>query len=335
MRKLAVAAVALAACSQATPSPPAAHGWTMVARSRVGQTPGPVVLGGQWAFVANMSDGTVTEMRRSDGRVVATIKVAETRTLRDQGCAPDSVHAYYSGSWGWRACDTPYATAWDGSALWALDNGTHTLWRVDPVRRQVDGSVELPGTGWSVAVKDRVAYVSGFADNHALYVADLTTHHVTALHDLDTGPATLTADATGVWVDCVRASVGRLDRIDPALNEVVDRYSIEWWSTAITSDNGGIFVRGTYGGDISRVDPASGAIAWTMPGPGFIGRQGMDQLGPADDGIWMSGPTTSRVDLATGRISATIPMPSSTVAAGNGEVWLTELDGSVAKFVLK
>lgn len=335
MRKLAVAAVALAACSQSTPAAPLVHGWTMVAHARVGQTPGPVVLGGPWAFVANMSDGTVTEIRRSDGRVLATIKIADTRVLRDQGCAPDSVHAYYSGSWGWRACDTPYATAWDGSALWALDNGDHALWKIDPTSHRVDGRVGLPGSGWSVAIKDGVAYVTGFADNHALYIADLKTRSVTTLHDLDTGPATLTADATGVWVDCVRAPAGHLDRIDPAQKQVVNRYPIEWWSTAITADDGAIFVRGTYGGDISRIDPVTGAIGWTMPGPGFIGRQGIDQLGPAADGIWMSGPTTSRVDRATGRIVDTIPMPSETVAADNGEVWLIELDGSVAKFVLK
>lgn len=333
MRKLVAALVALTACSQA--APPIAHGWTLVAHTQVGHTPGPVVLGGQWAFVANMSDGTVTQMRRSDGRVVATIETANVSALRSEGCAPDSVHAYYSGSWGWRACDTPYAIAWSGDALWALDNGDHALVHIDPQRHVVDRRVQLPGSGWSIATWDGTAYVSGLSDNHALYAVDPATFAVTTIDNLDNGPATLTADASGVWVSCVRAPVGRLDHVDPASKQVYGRYPIEWWSESITSDQGGIFVRGTYGGDISRVDPATGAIIWTMPGPGFIGRQGMDQLGAAPNGIWMSGPTTSRVDLATGKITDTIPMASETVAAGNGEVWLIELDGSVAKFVLK
>ncbi len=329
--------IVLAACSCTDrPPPPAApHGWTLVAHAHVGQTPGPVLLAGQWAFVANMSDGTITQMRRSDAHVVATVKVADPRVMRAQGCAPDSVHAYYSGSWGWRACDTPYAIAWDGSALWALDNGTQSLIQLDPVAHRVDGTVRLPGTGWSIAIRDGVAYVSGFADAHVLYAVDLGSHAVTVIAGLDSGPATLIADASGVWVSCVRAATGHLDRIDPRTGQVTGRYPLEWWSTAITSAGGAVFVRGTFGGDISRIDPSTGAVTWTMPGPGFIGRQGIDQLAPAQDGVWMSGPTTSLVDLATGRISQTIPMPSETVAAGSGDVWLIELDGSVAKFALK
>lgn len=304
--------------------------------TRVGQTPGPVVLGGKWAFVANMSDGTVSQLDRASVRVIATIKVTSPQVLRDQSCAPDSVHNYYSGSWGWRACDTPYAIAWDGSALWALDNGNRVLWRIDPSRHTVSDRVLLPGTGWSVAIKDGVAYISGFADANALYIANLKSHHVTTIDDLDTGPAMLTADSTGVWVNCVRATTGHLDHIDPALGVITNRYSIEWWSSAITSDNGSLYVRGTYGGDISRVDPTTGALTWTKPGPGFIGRQGIDQLGPAQDGIWMSGPTTARVDLNTGEIVDKIRVPSTSVSTGGpGELWLLELDGTVAKFQLK
>lgn len=333
MRKLSLVVFALVACSQVPESPPAVHGWVMVASSRVGLTPGPVVLGGKWAFVANMGEGSVSQIERSDGRVVATIKVTDPQAMRDQGCAPDSVHAYYSGSWGWRLCDTPYAIAWDGSALWALDNGDLVLRRIDPGRRVVDDLVRLPGSGWSVVIHDGVAYVSGLTDAHALYVVDLKRHAVTTISNLDDGPAALTADDTGVWVTCVRAPKGHLDRIDTASGQVVGRYPIEWWSEAIVADQGAIYVRGTFGGDISRIDPVTGATMWTAPGPGFIGRQGIDQMGPAGNGVWMSGPTTSEVDLRTGEIVDRIPVPSATVAAGDGEVWLVELTGSVAKFV--
>src|SRR5262249_33830673 len=139
----------VAACAQ--PAPPQ-HGWTVVAHISVGKTPGPVRLGGQWAFVPNMSEGTVTQIERTSGRVVATVPVTDPRVLRDQGCAPDSVHAYHSASWGWRACNTPYAIAWDGAALWALDNGRMQLVRVDPVSGRVTDQIDLPGTGWDLAI---------------------------------------------------------------------------------------------------------------------------------------------------------------------------------------
>ena len=329
-----LAVVLLAACSQGG-SAPVAHGWTRVWHTKVGQTPGPITIGGSWAFVPNMSDGTVSQIDAASGRVVATIKVADPGVLRAQGCAPDSVHAYYSGSWGWRACDTPYATGWDGRSLWALDNGDRLLVRVDPAKHQAVERIGLPGTGWSVAFGGGHAFVSGFADNHALYDVDLQTGRASALEDLDTGPASLAFDGSSVWVACVRAGTGHLDRIDPSTRQVSARYTIEWWSTAVAADNGAIFVRGTFGGDISRVDPATGTMRWTQPGPGYIGRQGIDQIGPAANGIWMGGPTTSRVDLGTGEIVDRIRVPSASVAAGAGAVWVLELDGSVAKFVLK
>jgi DNA-binding beta-propeller fold protein YncE len=336
---VALVVVLVAACSQsaqAVPTPTAPpHGWTMVAEIKVGRTPGPIVLGGSWAFVANMSDGTVTQMERSTGKVVATINVANPAVLRSQGCAPDSVHAYYSGSWGWRYCDTPYAIAWDGAMLWALDNGNRWLVPIDPVKHVATGRIQLPGTGWSVAIASGVAYVSGFADNQALYVADLRSRAVTTVNELDAGPAMLAADASGVWVACARAGTGHLDRIDPATGRVTGRFPMDWWSTAVALGQGSVYVRGTFGGDITRYDPASGAIDWSQPGPGFIGRQGIDQMAAASNGVWMAGPSTALVDQATGTISQSIKVPSESVAAGSGEVWIVELNGSVAKFQLK
>ena len=323
----------IAGWSQETP---VTHGWTVVASVKVGQTPGPIVLGGRWAFVANMSDGTVTQIDRPNGKVVATIAVASPKVLRDQGCAPDSVHAYYSGSWGWRLCDTPYAIAWDGSSLWALDDGARQLVRVDPNTHQATDRVDLPGNGWTLAISGSTASVSGFYANHSLYVVDLQAKRlVTTITDLDTGPANLTIATNGVWVLCVRAGTGHLDRIDPVINDVADRYSAEWWSTAIAPYGNSVYVRGTYGGDISRVDASTGTTVWSQPGPGFIGRQGVDQLGAAPNGIWMSGPTTARIDPSTGLIADRIPVPSASVAASGEQVWLTELTGQIAEFVYR
>jgi hypothetical protein len=306
----------------------------MVAHIKVGQTPSPVTLGGHWAFVANMSDGTVTQIERASGRVVATIAVADPNVLRAQGCAPDSVHAYYSGSWGWRACDTPYAIGWDGSSLWALDNGNQQLVRVDAVSHQAVDRIHLPGIGWSMAFGGGRAWVSGYTD-HSLYVVDLQARKLAAVvGDLDHGPATLVDGAGAVWVVCVRGTngVGHLDRIDPATNRVVGRYDIEWWSTAVVTANGAVYVRGSYGGDVSRVNASTGLVEWAQPGPGFIGRQGIDELGATPAGIWLDGPTTARIDPSTGQIAERIPVPSTSVAAEGKELWMTQLDGSIAEF---
>ena len=319
----------VAACTQ-TPTPP--HGWAVVAHISVGKTPGPVRLGGQWAFVPNMGEGTVTQVERTSGKVVATIVVTDPRVLRDQGCAPDSVHAYHSASWGWRACNTPYAIAWDGSSLWALDNGRMQLVRVDPVSRRVTDQIDLPGTGWDLAISGTTAWVPGNDADSSMYEVDLRARRVVAtVSDLDQGSATVAATSDGVWVVCARGNTGHLDRVAPASAKVVGRYPIEWWSTAVVAYAGALYVRGTNGGDISRLDSATGAVVWTQPGPGFIGNFGLDQLGMAADGIWLSGPTTVRLDPATGKIAETIRLASNSAAADNNELWLVLLDGSVAK----
>jgi hypothetical protein len=325
---IVILAGATAGCVQ-TP----VHGWSMVAHVMVGRTPGPVRLGGRWAFVPNMGDGTVTQIDQGTGRIMATIKVADPKVLRDQGCAPDSVHAYYSGSWGWRACNTPFAVAWDGSFLWALDNGRRQLLRVDPTTHTVTDQISLPGTGWDLAIAGTTAWISGNDADHSVYVVDLSRRIVVAtIGDLDQGTAALAAGPNGVWVLCARAATGHLDRIDPATSRVVDRYPSEWWSTAVIESQGAVYVRGTYGGDISRINVLSGVMMWTQPGPGFIGTNGLDELGAAPDGVWLSGPTTVRVDPGTGRITERIKVSSTSVAAGADEVWLGLLDGSVAEF---
>ena len=154
--------------------------------------------------------------------------------------------------------------------------------------------------------------------------------------DLDHGPAMLAAGAGAVWVICVRGDgIGHLDRIDPATDKVTGRYDIEWFSTAVITASGAVYVRGTYGGDISRINASTGRVEWTQPGPGFIGRQGIDELGASSTGVWLSGPTTARIDPATGQIADRIPSPSSSVTAAENEIWLMQLTGSAAEFKWK
>jgi hypothetical protein len=76
-------------------------------------------------------------------------------------------------------------------------------------------------------------------------------------------------------------------------------------------------------------------VEWTQPGPGFIGRQGIDELGASSTGVWLSGPTTARIDPATGQIADRIASPSSSVTAAENEIWLMQLTGSAAEFKWK
>ena len=119
---------------------------------------------------------------------------------------------------------------------------------------------------------------------------------------------------------------------------MADRYAAEWWSTAIVPYGSSIYVRGTYGGDISRVDASTGTLLWSQPGPGFIGPAyagAKVENDAVSNGVWMAGPTTVRIDPATGQIAEKIPIPSASVATGDRQVWLVELTGQIAEFAYR
>jgi hypothetical protein len=327
------AALLLAVTAGCTVSPSPAHGWVRVAHVQAGPTTSPVVLGDSWAFVANMGDGTVTQIDRASGKVVARIAVADTRLLREKDCAPTSVHAYYSGSWGWRDCNSPYAMAYGDSSLWAIDNGRDRLVRIDPHLHAAVDQVNLPGSGWGIAISGTTAWVSGNEAANSLYQVDLRQHRVVAtIGDLDDGTAAVVAGPNAVWVLCARAGTGHLDRVDPVAARVTARYPIEWWSPTAVMDAGAVYIRGTFGSDISRVNADTGAVEWKQPGPGFLGPAGIDELGLTKDGLWMSGPSTVRIDPTSGRTVETLRTTSASVAAAPNELWLVLLDGSVAEY---
>ena len=316
-----------ACAGQVAPAPPA---WHEVARLRAGQTAGPVTLAGMWAFVPNMGDGTVTQIDRQARRVVATIRVSEPKVLLDQGCAPTDTHAYFYGSWGLRECNTPFALGWDGASLWAIDNGLRQLVRIDPVARAAVDRIDLPGKAWDISIVGTTGWLSGYWDD-ALYKVDLAQNRVLAQIDgLDHGPAALVATADSVWVLCTRA--GRLSRINVGDFRVAATYGVEPWSVDVVAEASAIFVRGTDGGDISRLSAADGAVEWTKPGPKAVGYYGVDRVGTAPNGLWLSGPTTARINPSTGEIAERISRPSMAASFGSNEIWLIGLDGSVSEY---
>ena len=133
-----------------------------------------------------------------------------------------------------------------------------------------------------VTIDDMAHHVGAAAraKPRALLIGDLPwlSYHVSDEETVHNAAKLVRAGA--VWVICVRGDgIGHLDRIDLATDKVTGRYDIEWFSTAVITASGAVYVRGTYGGDISRINASTGRVEWTQPGPGFIGRQGIDELG--------------------------------------------------------
>jgi DNA-binding beta-propeller fold protein YncE len=324
---LLAAANLMLACDQSSTE----HGWRPTMHVRTSELAGPVTVGGHWAFVPNMAAGSVTEIDMRSERIVATIQLADPKVLRAQGCAPDSVHAYDSRSWGWRACDTPYAIAWDGTDLLALDNGDRQLIRVDPEAGRIVDRVDLPGTGWAIAADSVTAWVSDW-DDDAMFVVNLASATVVAtISGLAQGPSWITVANNTVWLVCARA-VGRLYRIDATAQRIIGFSEVAPWSNAITAAGGAVFVRGDNGGEIARLDGITGDAVWRRDAPAFLGRPGIDEIAVVGGDLWLSGPTTQAIDLRTGRFVGSIPVASEAVGGEGDDLWLLELDGSVGEY---
>ncbi len=330
-RRLSLLLIAiLGVCAGCDGAAPPAAGWHEAARFKAGRTAGPVTLAGRWAFVPNMGDGTVTQIDRAARRVVATIPVSDPQQLLNEGCAPADNHAYFYGSWGLRECNTPFALGWDGRSLWAIDNGARQLVQVDPVAHLAGRRIDLPGKGWDISIAGGTAWVSGYWDD-AVYRVDLARGQLVGRIDgLDHGPAALATGPEALWVVCARA--GRVLKISPTDSRVVASFSVERWSVDVVPLATAVLIRGTDGHDISRLGAADGSVQWTSPGPMAMGYYGVDHVGVAPNGVWLSGPVTARVDAATGEIAETIRFPSMSASFEHDELWLIGLDGSVSLY---
>jgi len=74
-------------------------------------------------------------------------------------------------------------------------------------------------------------------------------------------------------------------------------------------------------------------VQWTKPGPKAAGYYGVDHVGIAPNGLWLSGPTTARINLSTGEIAERISRASMAASFESDELWLIGLDGSVSEYV--
>ena len=322
MRPVLIAALLLVSCAQAPPS---------LAPVLLGQRPIRPVIAFGAVWVANAADGTVTRVDAATGAVVATIRVSDPQRLLAAGCAPSSEHAYATGSFGLRACDSPSAVAAGGNAIWATANDANALVRIDPARNAIATTVALGFDPWAVTAGDDSVWASDYT-NDAVVRVEPRTGAVTARILVAAGPTEMAIAPGILWV--VNSAAGVVTRIDTRTEAIVATIPVSAWALAIAVFGDDVWVRGgstRAEGGLVRIDARTNSVAATYEGGAPQGREGVASMAATERGVWVPGVTLDLVDRATGVVVVSVPIPSYGVGLDGQTLWVLDVFGRLVR----
>ena len=148
------------------------------------------------------------------------------------------------------------------------------------------------------------------------------------------GEFTIGAGEGGVWAVLEPSGgSGRLARIDPASDRVVEVFEVPLGAWSVRAAHGWLWIACPSEDRVIRVDPADGAVTADIPtgrGPRF--------LVAGEDGVWVLNQTSGSVTHidASGRVAASVevdggPMKGGDLAVGLGSVWVRGTTELVAR----
>jgi len=231
----------------------------------------------------------------------------------------------------------PTGPAVGEGSVWVGNRDDNTLLRIDPKSRKVVRAIGLGVTPTDIEVGAGSVYV---LSDKALLRVDPATNHVVARRHLPRatgmgGWSHLESSSNAVFV-CSCTPPSNLIRLDPAMSSVVNVHSIPVWELA-TGEGALWAITGWELDTIERIDPRTNAVVGTTP----LGRIGETHgwrysLAVGAGAIWVLAPTSLwRIDSTTTRYLGSVPLghstDSSSVATGEGAVWVASHDGTLLR----
>lgn len=328
-----------AACAGATGTPNASPLPSGSAQSvlAVGQRPGVPAPGAGAVWIPNTGDGTVTRIDPQANRVNGTVTIGNQLAFYHRDCeAKGSVHSFMVTSFHVRDCDLPSAAGAGAGALWVLKNDDRAVLRIDPKTQRVVARISLGFVPFDMEVTGDAVWIGGYWVDQLVRI-DPRTNLVVARLTLPDGVSGIAASPDGVWVASTIAGV--VSRIDPATNSVTNTVTLACPSScfqgsmplAIAVDSKAVWVRTVGDGLVVRLDPNSGQVMAMIDVTYPLGRNGLDHIAVLDGSVWVAGVTLQRIDEATNRVSGTVDVEATTVSAGFGSLWITDLQGHVER----
>lgn len=309
--------------AQSPPMPPAG---TIVATIPVPST-GGVAIGAGSVWVASTLAFSVTRIDPQTNLAIATIPTGQSPL--------DLFHG-------------PTQVAYGHGSVWAADGRSDCscLHRIDPATNAVVQTIRL---GIPTFPEFRVAPLGMVVTADAVWVAlrhggeespagavvrvDPITNAVTRRVPLGSnpefgGPSSVAANAQGVWAGV--PSTKSVERIDPATDTVVATIpGLTCGEGQLAADDSGVWVADC--NVVRLIDPATNAVAKTIPIPGATGA-GARGIAVGAGAVWAQAGPLVRIDPSTGAIVGVTPLDLSlvwgeySVAVGFGSVWVRQLD---------
>jgi DNA-binding beta-propeller fold protein YncE len=324
-------ALALASCgggATASPKPP-------TATIQVGPNPAGVVVGDGAAWVAQAADGTVARIDLGTDRVKTTIKVGDPAVLRAAGCGAESIHAVPHGSFKVRRCDLPKAVAAVAGAIWATKNDTQELVRIDPRSNRVVATIPVGIDAWYLAASPTAVWATDFYRDTVVHVDPIAGRLVATITGLPYGPSGIAIAGDTVWVASSRAD--EMSRIDSASDRVVATMPVDHVPLPVVYAFGSVWVRSEMAegnGTVIRIDPTTNQVLAKVPVGPEAGRDGLDGLGVAPDGLWVAGLRLQKIDPRSNQVVAVNNHTANAVSYGAGSLWTIDVGYSVTRLTV-
>lgn len=329
----ALAAVLIAGCSgnQPAPAPARAGASGQVLHSvQLGERPLAPSAAGRSVWVPNSGEGTLAQVDGGTGRLLRTIRIGSTRAMLDQGCAPTSEHAYYSGSFLFRLCDLPSAVRAVDGAVWVAKNDTRAVERLDPAEGRPVAEIPIGRGIWDLAASPEMVWTTDYLTDSAVRIDPATNRVVAALTGLPHGPTGIAIGSGAVWI-VTSSGGGHLVRVDPATNQVVAVIDVGANPMGVVVAFGSVWVQNESGATVTRVDAATNRVLATIPVGPREGREGLDSLVEFGGGVWLGGSRIQMIDPASNSVTRTLHSDAVAIAAGSGAIWATTILGRLLK----
>jgi DNA-binding beta-propeller fold protein YncE len=295
----------------------------------VSSSMGAPVLAGALVWVPNMADGTISAIDIAQERVTRTIRIGNPQTLVAQHCGTGSVHSTPHGSFDIRRCDTPSAAAYGDGSLWVTQNDRRAILRLDAVsgRRQATIPVDIEPFGLAAGAAG--VWVSDFQHNTLVRIDPHSNAVVATIANLPGGPTGLALDQGSVWVACARALV--VARVDTTTNRVVAQVGVGKSPLPVVVAFGSVWVRSEEAETLSRIDPTANQVVATIAVGPSQGRDGLDQMGVDQSGLWLSGLHIAHVAAATNQPDRTLALDGVALDYRAGRLWVSGILGTLTR----
>ncbi|MGH2674523.1 MAG: ABC transporter substrate-binding protein [Actinomycetota bacterium] len=224
--------------------------------------------------------------------------------------------------------DLPRGLARGAGAVWAVDQESRTVLRVNPSTFRVEERIQVGAGPSGLTTAAGFVWVTN-TDDRTVSVIDPEAHRVVQTVVVGNAPAGIVAQGDRVWVtNSVDATVSE---IDAATGDVIGEYPVGERPVAVTAGRGAVWVANATSGTVSRVVSGEGE---TQPIP--VGRAPA-ALEFAEGSLWVANAedgTVTRIDPATGSVTGTERVGHEPVAlaSAGGAIWVaTARDRAVAR----